>query len=515
MATLIQIRRGTDAEWTSANPILSAGELALSTDLGTIKVGNGSSNWSSLEYITPLTSDDLSEGSSNLYFTDTRAVSAVELTIASASAAALSAANSYSDSLDTDDVSEGLSNLYFTNQRALDATLASIISASAAAVGSANGYTDSQISSIIDSAPSTLDTLNELAAALNDDSNFATTITNSIGTKLSISDASATYLTKIDAANSYDTLGSSSAAQSAATGYTDSAINALDTDDIEEGSANLYFTNQRALDASISTIASASANAISYADNLTTSDISEGSGLYFTNQRALDANFSTISSASAAAVVSANEYTDTSINNLVDSAPGALNTLNELAAALGDDANFATTVTDILSTKLHVAAASSTYLSQVDASNTYLTQTYASATYATTINNILEITSNSTLSLSDVGKIIEINSSSAVTITIPNDENVFFLTGTEIRIVQTGPGSVSVVGASGVDLRSQLEDNDLEEVYSSATIYKRSPNEWVFIQSTSAIDQMYLRSANNTLYKIVVDNDGSLTTEQV
>lgn len=39
------------------------------------------------------------------------------------------------------------------------------------------------------------------------------------------------------------------------------------------------------------------------------------------------------------------------IDNLIDSAPGALDTLNELAAALGDDANFATTVTNSLATK--------------------------------------------------------------------------------------------------------------------------------------------------------------------
>lgn len=39
-------------------------------------------------------------------------------------------------------------------------------------------------------------------------------------------------------------------------------------------------------------------------------------------------------------------YVGTAVSNLVDSAPGALDTLNELAAALGDDANFATTVTN-------------------------------------------------------------------------------------------------------------------------------------------------------------------------
>ncbi len=49
-------------------------------------------------------------------------------------------------------------------------------------------------------------------------------------------------------------------------------------------------------------------------------------------------------------------YTDTAISNLVDSSPAALNTLNELAAALGDDANFSTTVTNSLATKAPLAS---------------------------------------------------------------------------------------------------------------------------------------------------------------
>jgi len=50
------------------------------------------------------------------------------------------------------------------------------------------------------------------------------------------------------------------------------------------------------------------------------------------------------------------------VSYLVDSAPEALNTLNELAAALGDDENFATTITNSLSNKLDISVASSTYL---------------------------------------------------------------------------------------------------------------------------------------------------------
>ena len=49
-------------------------------------------------------------------------------------------------------------------------------------------------------------------------------------------------------------------------------------------------------------------------------------------------------------------YVDTAVTNLVDSAPGTLNTLNELAAALGDDANFSTSVTNSLATKVGLTA---------------------------------------------------------------------------------------------------------------------------------------------------------------
>ena len=55
-------------------------------------------------------------------------------------------------------------------------------------------------------------------------------------------------------------------------------------------------------------------------------------------------------------------YVTTAISNLVDSAPAALDTLNELAAALGDDANFSTTVTNSLATKLPLSAGSANKL---------------------------------------------------------------------------------------------------------------------------------------------------------
>ena len=67
------------------------------------------------------------------------------------------------------------------------ASAQSVSSASALAYASASSYADSAISNLVNSAPETLNTLNELASALNDDANFATTITNSLSTKASAS----------------------------------------------------------------------------------------------------------------------------------------------------------------------------------------------------------------------------------------------------------------------------------------------------------------------------------------
>ena len=69
-------------------------------------------------------------------------------------------------------------------------------------------------------------------------------------------------------------------------------------------------------------------------------------------------------------------YVTTALANLVDSAPGTLNTLNELAAALGDDANFSTTVTNSIATKLPLTGGTLTgdlRIGTADAANRALT----------------------------------------------------------------------------------------------------------------------------------------------
>jgi len=50
MATRMQQRRGTAAQWTAANSTLAAGEIGFETDTNKFKIGNGSSNWAALSY---------------------------------------------------------------------------------------------------------------------------------------------------------------------------------------------------------------------------------------------------------------------------------------------------------------------------------------------------------------------------------------------------------------------------------------------------------------------------------
>ena len=50
MSAIIQLKRGTAAALTSANPVLAAGEVVFETDTKKMKVGDGSTAWTSLAY---------------------------------------------------------------------------------------------------------------------------------------------------------------------------------------------------------------------------------------------------------------------------------------------------------------------------------------------------------------------------------------------------------------------------------------------------------------------------------
>ena len=93
-------------------------------------------------------------------------------------------------------------------------------------------YTDEKVAGIVNSAPETLDTLRELAAALGDDPNFATTIATELGKKAVKTEVDEALATKLDKSNVVQTTGQSTTAvmsQKATTDAINSAINSAIT----------------------------------------------------------------------------------------------------------------------------------------------------------------------------------------------------------------------------------------------------------------------------------------------
>lgn len=185
MAVRIQFRRGTAAEWASANPTLATGELGYETDTAQIKIGNGTSDWANLVYAAVSTTyvDDAIANIVGLAPSDLDTLSELATAINNDPnfSNSINAAVANAVSLHNNDTT----NVHGIADTADLETQTGAQSKANAAQSNAQSYADNAIANLIDSSPAALNTLNELAAALGDDANFATTIANSLGSKLS------------------------------------------------------------------------------------------------------------------------------------------------------------------------------------------------------------------------------------------------------------------------------------------------------------------------------------------
>ena len=138
----------------------------------------------------------------------------------------------------------------------------------------------------------------------------------------------------------------------------------------------------------------------------------------------------------------------TKVDAVIDSAPGALNTLNELAAALGDDANFSTTVTNSLATKAPLAspALSGTPTAPTAGSSTNTTQIATTAFVQTAVAGTVNLTNFSVTSnsASGGGALSYNNSSGAFSYTPPDLSS--FLTSVSFSSLTGKPTTVSGYG---------------------------------------------------------------------
>lgn len=419
MATRMQQRRGTAQQWTTANPTLGAGEIGFETDTNKFKIGNGSSNWAALSY--------------------------------------------------------------FANTAGLEALLN-------------------------DGAPAALNTLNEIAAAINDDPAFFTTIATNLSTHESDTSVHGIADTSVLATFSYvtDAIASVTGEYSdlAGTGLAwNSGTNSLEIDNTvatetyadgavtthNSATANVHgiadtsilatttnvSTAQTAAETTasgyVTTHNSATTNVHGIADTsilvtttgtqtLTNKTITSPVGLAKADvglgnvDNTADAS-KPVSTAQATAIQTAKTEAiadaTAQVNAILSGAPAALNTLDELAAALGDDANFASTVTTSLGLKVD--------------SLTPITQKTASYTLST---------------LNHRDDLIEMGSASALTLTIPLNATIAYPVGTSIDILQTGAGQVTIAGTAGVTVNA-TPGLKLRTQWSSCTLFKRAENTWV------------------------------------
>jgi|694.fasta_scaffold00118_61 hypothetical protein len=168
------------------------------------------------------------------------------------------------------------------------------------------------------------------------------------------------------------------------------------------------------------------------------------------------------------------------VNAVIAAAPAALNTLDELAAALGDDANFATTVTTSLASKAPIASPTFTGTVTVAAAGVAFTdgtQTKEGVPSRTVIGTAIAGAYNlSTGGLALRDQLIPV--SGAHTITVPTNATTAYPIGTSISFYQSAGADAVFAEASGVTIL-RTPGLKLRALYSSATITKVATDTWL------------------------------------
>lgn len=118
-------------------------------------------------------------------------------------------------------------------------------------------------------------------------------------------------------------------------------------------------------------------------------------------------------------------------------------------------------------------------LSEATASATYLSISDASNTYAPLNISEVEKTTDFSLELSDAGKLLRVNSASAIAVTVPINASAAFTTGTTVLLYRAGSEPVTISGAAGVTIRSLNSASAISGQYGQASLIKRDTDEWL------------------------------------
>ena len=514
----MQQRRGTAQQWTDADPILAAGEIGFETDTSQFKIGDGVNAWSDLSYFKnledlggtlddyiPLTQRASNNGVATLDGTGNVPMSQLGNIIDGADSA-LDTLNEIATLIGS---GSSLAGTLVGNIAELDTTLNSL----GGDVEALETDVNTAQASIIDLESSVTSAINDISTLSSSTTSISSAVsthtadttdvhgiadTSLLATKSYAEDkasdartnaetnAAATADSKISTHNSdtTDVHGIANTANLATTSGVSTAVSDHNSDTTDvHGIADTAALATKAYADNIAAIegSNAASDSEDYTDNAIAALTKSSVGLANVDNTADTAKPVSTAQATAIATAKSEAIADATsqVNALLTGAPAALDTLDELAAALGDDANFASTVTTSLGLKAPLASPTFTGTVTVAASGIAFTDGTQTKEGVPSRTPIIQKTADYTLTvLTERDSLIEMSSASAMTLTIPTDATLNFPIGTTLDILRTSTGQVTIAGAGGVTVNA-TPGLKLRTQWSSVTLLKRAANTWV------------------------------------
>jgi hypothetical protein len=473
MATRMQQRRGTASQWTTANPVLAAGEIGFEIDTNKFKMGDGINQWDDLDYFASADAiADLIDGAPELLDTLNELAAAIG---------------------DDPNFANNLANAFAEADLAVLAAAQQDADLKAnAAIESSNAYTDNAI-------------LNEESARANAIAEHADVTIDVHGISNTLALA---YLADIETyvdgvSGDFEPVGTAA--------NTVADHNALTSN--VHGIANTLALIKNSGDQTIDGTLTLSGLVVQGNTTVVnTVDLFIEDPLIYLASNQYDTNLVDVGFTAAYGVEGMDEENHLHTGLVKDVTTGRWKLFSNVPHPIANEIDFENAVYDdlrigklvsanvispvitlanadlqgLLDDKASLGGATFTGQIILPASGIVFTDGTQNKEGVPSRTTIIQKTDSYTLSgLGERDNLIEINKSTATTLTIPLDSTLNYPVGTSIDVVQTGTGQVTIAGTGGVTVNA-TPGLKLRSQWSSATLFKRAANTWLVMGDLSA-----------------------------